>query len=219
MIAFIDDHRGEHGVEPIREQLSIAPSTCHDHPAKRAGPARLSDRAGRDVGLRSEIPRVFEADFRVHGVRKVWRRMRREGFDVARRTVARLMKDMGIEGVTRGKKIRTTIADKAAPCPLDRVNRQFRAPAPDTLCPYGDASIAYRVTGERLHPRRDPDRLRLRRVRDQRLRPPRRGLARQSDGPCRIRPRCPGAGRPPAPSGKGRGSRSSFRQGGPNILP
>jgi transposase InsO family protein len=133
MIAFIDDHRGEHGVEPICKQLPIAPSTYHDHLAKRADPARLSGRARRDVELKPEISRVFEANFRVYGVRKVWRQMRREGFDVARCTVARLMKDMGIEGVIRGNKIRTTIADKAAPCPLDRVNRQFRAPAPDML--------------------------------------------------------------------------------------
>ncbi|UWQ19274.1 IS3 family transposase [Jannaschia sp. M317] len=133
MIAFIDDHRGEYGVEPICKVLPIAPSTYHDHLAKRADPTRLSDRVRRDVGLKPEIERVFEANFRVYGVRKVWRQMRREGFDVARCTVARLMKEMGIEGVIRGKKIKTTTPDKAAPCPLDRVNRQFHAPAPDML--------------------------------------------------------------------------------------
>ena len=133
MIAFVDDHRGEYGVEPICRQLPIAPSNYYDHLAKRADPARLSVRAKRDAELKPEIERVFDANFRVYGVRKVWRQMRRDGFDVARCTVARLMREMELEGVIRGKKIRTTIPDKAAPCPLDRVNRQFQAPAPDML--------------------------------------------------------------------------------------
>jgi transposase InsO family protein len=133
MIAFIDDHRGELGVEPICRHLPIAPSTYYDHLAKRADPERLSDRAKRDGELCPEIQRVFEANFKVYGVRKVWRQMRREGFDVARCTVERLMKDMGLEGVIRGKKIKTTLPDKAQPCPLDKVNRQFRVPAPDML--------------------------------------------------------------------------------------
>jgi len=76
---------------------------------------------------------VFEANFRVYGVRKVWRQLQREDFDVARCTVARLMRAMGLEGVTRGNPIRTTVSDKAAPCPLDHVNRQFHAPAPNML--------------------------------------------------------------------------------------
>ena len=133
MVAFIDDHREVHGVEPICKLLPIAPSTYYDHATKRADPARLSDRARRDGELRSEIMRVFEDNFRVYGVRKVWRQMQREGFDVARCAVARLMKSMGLQGVIRGKPVRTTIPDKAAPCPLDRVNRQFRAPAPNML--------------------------------------------------------------------------------------
>jgi putative transposase len=133
MIAFIDDYRGEHGVEPICKVLPIAPSTYYDQLAKRADPSRLSARAIRDTELRPEIERVFDDNFRVYGVRKVWRQMRREGFDVARCTVARLMKSMGIEGIIRGKPVRTTIPDKAKPCPLDRVNRQFRVPAPNML--------------------------------------------------------------------------------------
>ena len=80
MIAFIDDHRGAHGVEPICKVLPIAPSTYHDHVAKRADPTRLSARAKIDAGLKDEIRRVFEANFRVYGVRKVWRQLRREGF-------------------------------------------------------------------------------------------------------------------------------------------
>mgnify|MGYP006275799299 CR=1 FL=1 len=133
MIAFIDDHRGAHGVEPICKVLPIAPSTYYDHLAKRADPARRSERSRRDEALLPEIERVFDANYKVYGVRKVWHQMRREGFDVARCTVARLMKDMGIQGIIRGKPHRTTIPDKAAPCPLDRVNRQFRVPAPDML--------------------------------------------------------------------------------------
>ncbi|XWN34452.1 MAG: IS3 family transposase [Devosia sp.] len=133
MIAFIDDHRAEHGVEPICKVLPIAPSTYHDHVMKRADPTRRSPRARRDAELRPKIRRVFDANFQVYGVRKVWRQMRREGFQVARCTVARLMKEMGIEGIVRGKRVRTTIPNKAAPCPLDRVNRQFRVPAPNML--------------------------------------------------------------------------------------
>ena len=76
---------------------------------------------------------MFDANFRVYGVRKVWRQLQREGFDVARCTVARLMRAMGVAGVIRGKPVRTTISDRSAPCPLDRVNRQFRAAAPNML--------------------------------------------------------------------------------------
>jgi len=133
MIAFIDDHRGEYGVEPICRVLPIAPSTYHDHVAKRADPSRLSARAKRDEALKGEVRRVFEENFGVYGVRKVWRQLKREGFDVARCTVARLMRQMGLEGAIRGKPVRTTRSDKAAPCPLDHVNRQFQAPAPNML--------------------------------------------------------------------------------------
>ena len=133
MVGFIDDHRGEHGVEPICKVLPIAPSTYYDHLVKRADPARLSDRARRDAALRSEIERVFEENWRIYGVRKVWRQLEREGFDVARCTVARLMKGMGIQGIIRGKPHRTTMPDRSAPRPLDKVNRQFQVPAPNML--------------------------------------------------------------------------------------
>ncbi len=133
MIAFIDDHREVHGVEPICKVLPIAPSTYRDHVAKRVDASRLSARARRDAALKDEVQRVFEANFRVYGVRKVWRQLQREGFDVARCTVARLMRAMGLEGIIRGKPLRTTVSDKAAPCPLDHVNRQFHAPAPNML--------------------------------------------------------------------------------------
>ena len=133
MIAFIDDQRAVHGVEPICKVLPIAPSTYHAHEAQRRDPLRLSARARRDLALRIEVRRVFDANYRVYGVRKVWRQLQREGFDVARCTVARLMRAMGLAGVIRGKPVRTTISDRSAPCPRDHVNRQFRAPAPDML--------------------------------------------------------------------------------------
>jgi transposase InsO family protein len=99
MIAFIDDHRGAHGVEPICKVLPIAPSTYHAHVAKRRDPAKLSARARQDAALKIDVWRVFEENFRVYGVRKVWRQLKREGFDVARCTVSRLMRDMGLQGV------------------------------------------------------------------------------------------------------------------------
>ena len=133
MIAFIDEHRAAYGVEPICKVLPIAPSTYHAHAARRADPSKLPARARRDAPLAVEVRRVFEENFRVYGVRKVWRQLGREGIAVARCTVARLMRAMGLEGVVRGKRIRTTISDSAAPCPFDRVNRQFRAQRPNVL--------------------------------------------------------------------------------------
>jgi transposase InsO family protein len=133
MIAFIDDHRGEHGVEPICAVLPIAPSTYHSHAARRADPSLLPRRATRDAGLMPLVARVFEENFEVYGVRKVWRQLQREGQEVARCTIERLMQSMGLQGVIRGKPVKTTISDKAAPCPLDHVNRQFQAPRPNAL--------------------------------------------------------------------------------------
>ena len=142
MIGFIDDQRQAYGVEPICKVLPIAPSTYHAHAAGRRDPALLSDRARRDGVLKKEIHRVFTDNYAVYGVRKVWRQMKREGFDVARCTVARLMKAQGLQGVIRGKSVRTTVSDKAAPCPLDLVNRQFRAPRPNVLWLSGFAYVA-----------------------------------------------------------------------------
>ena len=133
MIGFIDDHKGAHGVEPICKLLPIAPSTYHAHVAQRADPSRLSARARRDLALKEEIDRVFGENFAVYGARKVWHQLRREGQSVARCTVERLMKSMELQGVIRGKVVRTTLSDKAAPCPLDKVNRQFRAERPNQL--------------------------------------------------------------------------------------
>ncbi|WP_234732466.1 IS3 family transposase, partial [Acidocella facilis] len=127
------DHRGEYGVEPICKVLPIAPSTYHAQVARRADPSRRSARSRQDEVLKAEICRVHGDNFSVYGVRKVWHQLRREGRDVARCTVARLMRAIGLQGVIRGKKLKTTLSNKAAPCPLDRVNRQFRAPCPNRL--------------------------------------------------------------------------------------
>ena len=132
MIGFIDDNRATYGVEPICRVLPIAPSTYHARMAQRADPAKASARARRDVALRAEIRHVFEGNFGVYGVRKVWRQLGRDGVSVARCTVARLMRQMGLRGVIRGKEARTTIPSKA-PCPADRVNRQFRVARPNLL--------------------------------------------------------------------------------------
>ena len=133
MKAFIDEHRDAYGVEPICKVLPIAPSTYRAHAARRADPSRLPARARSDAALMVEIQRVFEANFHVYGVRKVWRQLGRDGITVARCTVARLMQAMGLKGVVRGKGVRTTTPDPAAVCPLDRVNRQFKAPRPNAL--------------------------------------------------------------------------------------
>jgi transposase InsO family protein len=133
MIGVIDDHRTSFGVEPICRELSIAPSTYHSHAARRADPAKAPPRVRRDGELRGRIRRIRDGNFGVHGVRKVWRQLGREGVGLARRTLARLMRQMGIHGIVRGRSVNTTISDKAVPCPLDRVNRQFKAPRPNAL--------------------------------------------------------------------------------------
>ena len=133
MIAFIDEHREVYGVEPICRVLPIAPSTYHAHVAQRTDLAKASPRAQRDLALMERIRRVHAANFGVYGARKVWRQLGREGVAAARCTVERLMRRMGLRGAVRGKETRTTITDKAAPCPADKVNRRFRAPQPNAL--------------------------------------------------------------------------------------
>ena len=112
---FIDEHRDEYGVEPICRVLPIAPSTYHAHAARMADPSKLSDRARRDAELRPEIQRVWEENFQVYGVRKVWRQLNREGIEVAKCSIARLMGDLGLAGAVRGKPVKTTRSDPAAP--------------------------------------------------------------------------------------------------------
>jgi putative transposase len=133
MIAFIDDHREVYGVESICRVLPIAPSTYHGHVVRRADPAKASPRARQDQVLMKQIRRVHAANFGVYGARKVWRQLGREGIAVARCTVERLMRRLDLQGAVRGKEVRTTIANKATPCPADKVNRQFRAPQPNVL--------------------------------------------------------------------------------------
>jgi len=113
--------------------LPIAPSTYRAHAAGRADPAKASARSGNDAKLAQEIDRVWRANFQVYGARKVWRQLKREGVPAARCTVERLMRRMGLAGVVRGKTVKTTISDKAAPCPLDKVNRKFTADKPNRL--------------------------------------------------------------------------------------
>lgn len=117
MIAFIADHRPVYGVEPICRVLPIAPSTYWEHAARQRNPARLPARARRDAILRSEIRRGWEGNFRVYGVPTVWRQLGREGIAVARCTTARLMRQMGLSGAIRGKAVKTTIGNPAAPLP------------------------------------------------------------------------------------------------------
>jgi len=133
MVSFIDEHRGEHGVEPICKLLPIAPSTYYEHKARETDPSRLPPRALSDHKLSSEIKRVWKENLSVYGARKIWKQLKREGVDVARCTVERLMKQLGIEGVRRGKAIKTTIPDHDTVKPLDLVRRQFVANRPNQL--------------------------------------------------------------------------------------
>ena len=133
MRAFVDKHRDSYGVEPICKVLRIAPSGYRRHAACQRDPTLRCTRAKRDETLIPELERIWEANLKVYGADKVWHQMKREGVVVTRCTVERLMRRIGIRGVIRGKGVRTTIADSAAICPQDRVNRQFRAERPNQL--------------------------------------------------------------------------------------
>jgi putative transposase len=130
---FIDAHRAQHGVEPICKVLQVAPSGYRRHAALRRDPQRRCARALRDEALAPQIERVWQANRQVYGADKLWRQLAREGMSVARCTVERLMRRQGLRGVVRGKVVRTTISDPKAPCPLDKVKRQFRAARPNQL--------------------------------------------------------------------------------------
>jgi putative transposase len=132
-VAFIDAHRGQHGVEPICKQLQVAPSWYYEQKARQADPARVPARVRRDAELCTSIHRVWEENFRAYGARKVWRQLKREHIAVARCTVERLMNRLGIEGIRRGARKRTTIPAELIEKPLDRVQRQFVASRPDQL--------------------------------------------------------------------------------------
>ncbi len=113
--------------------MQIAPSCYRRHAARLREPARRCERAKRDDELIAQIQRVWHANWQVYGADKVWRQMKREGISVARCTVERLMRQLGLQGARRGKVVRTTISDAKAPCPLDRVNRVFKAQRPNQL--------------------------------------------------------------------------------------
>ena len=123
MVSFIDEHRDEYGVEPICTQLPIAPSTYYEHKAREMDPERLPPRVQRDRELSDEIRRVWDENFQVYGARKVWRQLKREQFAVARCTVERLMRVLGLQGAVRGRSCRTTISDDTADRPADLVQR------------------------------------------------------------------------------------------------
>jgi transposase InsO family protein len=134
MVAFIEDHRLEYGVEPICRVLPIAPATYYAHRARARDPSLRPDRAKRDDGLRAQIRRVWDENFQVYGAEKVWRQLLREGVDVARCTVERLMKAMGLRGAVRGRAFKvTTEAAPALARPADLVKRDFRADRPNQL--------------------------------------------------------------------------------------
>jgi transposase InsO family protein len=130
---FVDRHRDRFGVEPICKVLQVAPSGYRREAARRRDPARCPPRRQRDAALLPEIERVWRSNLQVYGADKVWKQLRREGILVARCTVERLMRAQGWHGVIRGKTVRTTVPDAKAPCPRDRVNREFHAERPNQL--------------------------------------------------------------------------------------
>ncbi len=133
MYRLVDEHRGTHGVEPICTVLQIAPSAYRRHAARCRDQTLLSHRSQRDIELMPVVKQVWNANLQVYGADKVWKQMNREGVEVARCTVERLMQRLGLRGVRRGKVVRTTVSDNKAPCPMDKVNRQFRADRPNQL--------------------------------------------------------------------------------------
>ena len=143
MVQFIDEHRETYGVEPICAQLPIAPSVYYEAKAREKDPRRNPARVARDAELREAIERVWKENFGVYGARKVWLQLNREGVRVARCTVARLMRRMGLRGVVRGRKTWTTIPADLAERPRDLVQRQFQASGPNRLWV---ADLTYVVT-------------------------------------------------------------------------
>jgi transposase InsO family protein len=133
VMSFIDAHREDLGIEPICRELAVAPSSYHEHARRQADPGRRSARARRDDEIKAQIKRVHEASSGLYGARKVWHQLLRDGVAVARCTVERLMAAMGLEGVRRGKTTVTTVSNPKAPCPLDKVNREFRVERPNAL--------------------------------------------------------------------------------------
>jgi transposase InsO family protein len=133
MVRYIDEHKGRFGVEPICTVLPIAPSTYYEQKAREHDPDRRPARVIRDEALKPEVQRVWEENFRVYGAHKVWTQLNREGLRVARCTVERLMKALGLRGVVRGKTFKTTIPDELADRRQDRVKRTFSVSRPNAL--------------------------------------------------------------------------------------
>ena len=132
-MSFIDDHAKELGIEPICRELQVAPSSYHEHAVRLVDPDKRSARARRDDEIKEDIRRVHEASFGLYGTRKVWHQLRRQGIKVAKCTVERLMRGMGLAGIRRGKTCVTTVSNPKVPCPLDKVNREFRVSRPNAL--------------------------------------------------------------------------------------
>ena len=133
MILFIEDHRMDFGVESICKVLPVAPSSYYANLAIRRDPGLASNRTHQDVTDSVEIRRIHDESRSRYGARKVWHQLRRENKDIARCTVERLMKVMGLQGVVRGKQVITTNPDASQPCPDDKVNREFKAQSPNQL--------------------------------------------------------------------------------------
>jgi len=133
MVSFIDTHRANYGIEPLCQQLPIAASTYYEHQARGVDPERLPARSKRDQLLSVAVRRVWDENFQVYGAKKVWRQLKRERIAAARCTVERLMKRLGIQGVIRGARCWTTVADDTLTRPADRVHRQFTATRPNQL--------------------------------------------------------------------------------------
>ena len=133
MVQYIDAHGARYGIEPICAVLPIAPSTYYGHNARESDPGRLPPRLQRDALLQSEIERVWNENLQVYAARKIWLQLKREEVAVARCTVRRLMREVGLKGTVRGRRTKTTFSNVAEACPADRVNRQFHAPRPNAL--------------------------------------------------------------------------------------
>ena len=144
MAEFIDKNRNLYGVESICGVLPIAPSTYYEHQVRQRNPGRLPARVKRDAELNVEIDRVWKENRQVYGARKVWKQMNREGVGVARCTVRRLMRGMGLQGAVRGRKFKTTIPDEVALRPADLVDRNFSASRPNQLWLRGGDSYTWR---------------------------------------------------------------------------
>ena len=167
MTSYIDAHKDQFGVEPICQVLEVAPSTYYAAISRLPSVRRL-----RDEELKAAITRVHEDNFGVYGIEKVWRQLNREGIRVGRDRVARLMRELGLEGVVRGKRKRTTVPGDLDERPADLVDRDFGAPAPNRLWVADLSYISYLVG------------VRLCRLHHRRVQPLHRGLAGLRRAPC-----------------------------------